>query len=163
MHRSREDVYRFWRDFRNLPSFMKHLDAVERIDDQRSRWTAKMAAGNTISWEATITEEQPNEKIEWRSTDRGPVATCGSVRFTDAPGQRGTEIHVRMGYEVPRGLIGRSLSKLLGGVIELEVASELRRFKQVMELGEVVRSDASIHHGAHPAQPPKEAPRGIHA
>ncbi|APR80465.1 Hypothetical protein A7982_05812 [Minicystis rosea] len=155
--RSREEVYRFWRDFRNLPSFMDHLQSVEVIDERRSRWTARMVGDETLSWEAVITDEAPNERIEWRS-DEGRVAACGSVRFTDAPGARGTEVHVKMGYEVPRGFFGRSLFKLASRVIDLEVASELRRFKQMMELGEVVRSDASIHRGQHPAQPPKEPP-----
>ena len=159
VNRPREEVYRFWRDFRNLSSFMDHLESVEVIDDRRSRWTARLAAGKTISWEAMVTDELPNERISWRSTDRGSVAASGSVRFVTAPGGRGTEVHVRMGYEAPRGFVGRSLSRLLGGVVEIEVASELHRFKQMMEIGEVVRSDASIHRGPHPARPPEE-PRG---
>ena len=54
INRPAEDIYRFWRDFKNLPRVMAHLESVEITDDKRSRWTAKGPAGKSVQWEAEI-------------------------------------------------------------------------------------------------------------
>jgi uncharacterized membrane protein len=148
-----EELYRFWRDFQNLPVFMEHLQSVRVIDDRRSRWTARAPAGSSVEWEAEITEDRPNERISWRSTADADVPNSGSVRFAPAPGGRGTEIHVELRYDPPGGKLGALVAKLFGEEPSQQVAGDLRRLKQVMETGEVVHSDASIHPGMHPAQP----------
>src|SRR5690606_24596970 len=62
-----EDVYRFWRNFENLPRVMRHLKEVRTIDERRSHWVAKAPAGIEIEWDAEITEDQENQNIAWRS------------------------------------------------------------------------------------------------
>ncbi|HET9529514.1 MAG TPA: SRPBCC family protein [Blastocatellia bacterium] len=153
VNRPVEEVYRFWRDFRNLPRFMSHLESVEVIDERRSHWVAKAPAGATVEWDAEIIEDRPNELIAWRSLEGADVENSGSVRFRRAPGERGTEIRVEMEYTPPGGIIGATVAKLFGREPGQQIKGDIYRFKQVLETGEVVHSDASIHRGMHPAQP----------
>ena len=152
--RPRDEVYRFWRDFTNLPRFMEHLESVEMMDDRRSHWKAKGPAGSSVEWDAELTGDRPGELIAWRSLEGSDVANTGTVRFLDAPGGRGTEVRVSLTYDPPAGKIGAVIAKLFGEEPGLQVNKDLRRFKQVMEVGEVIWSDASVHGGPHPAQPP---------
>jgi len=156
-----EQVYAFWHNFENLPRFMQHLESVQTTGDRRSHWKAKAPAGTTVEWDAEITEDRPNELIAWRSVGEADVENQGVVRFTRAAGGRGTEVHVELRYDPPAGKLGALVAKLFGEEPNGQVAGDLRRFKQVLETGEVVHSDASLHRGPHPAQPPKErqAPR----
>ncbi len=158
VNRPPDEAYRFWRDFSNLPRFMAHLESVQVLDDNRSRWKAKAPAGATVEWEAEITEDRPGELIAWRSLQHADVQNAGTVRFSRAPGNRGTEITVELRYEPPGGTLAAMVAKLFGEEPSQQVKSDLRRFKQVMELGEVVHSDASIHRGLHPAQAPERVP-----
>ncbi len=149
-----EEVYRFWRELRNLPRFMAHLDSVEPIDDLRSHWKAIGPGGIAVEWDAEIVEDRLGEEIAWRSLPGADVDNSGVVRFVPAPGGRGTEIHVKLRYAAPGGRVGHVLAKLLGREPGQEARSDLRRLKQVLETGGVVHSDASIHPGPHPARPP---------
>ena len=155
INRPRSEVYGFWHNFENLPRFMAHLDSVEVLDNNRSRWKAKAPAGTTVEWEAETIEDRPNELISWRSLPDASIPNSGTVRFKDAPGNRGTEIHVELRYQPPGGKLGSLIAKLFGEEPEQQVKGDLRRFKQVMETGEIVHSDSSIHSGMHPAQPPE--------
>jgi uncharacterized membrane protein len=153
--RPRSEVYGFWHNFENFPRFMAHLESVEVLDNNRSRWKAKAPAGTTVEWEAETIEDRPNELISWRSLPDASIPNSGTVRFKDAPGNRGTEIHVELRYQPPGGKLGSLIAKLFGEEPEQQVKGDLRRFKQVMETGEIVHSDSSIHSGMHPAQPPE--------
>lgn len=154
VNRPVEAVYRFWRDLENLPRFMTHLLSVRAIDDRRSHWEAKAPIGLTVEWDAEIVEDRAGELIAWRSLPGADVPNSGAVQFSRAPGNRGTEVRVELRYDPPGGQLGAMAAKLFGQEPAQQVEGDLRRFKQVMELGEVVRSDASIHHGSHPARPP---------
>lgn len=156
LKRPRNEVYGFWHNFENLPRFMAHLESVQVLDERRSRWKAKAPVGSTVEWEAEIIEDRPNELIAWRSLPDSTVPNTGSVQFRDAPGGRGTEVLVELRYQPPGGKIGALIAKLFGEEPEQQVKGDLRRFKQVMEIGEIVHSDASIHRGPHPAQPPED-------
>lgn len=150
-----EEVYRFWHNFGNLPRFMSHLESVQAAG-RRSRWKAKGPLGVNVSWEAELIEDRLNESISWRSVEGSMIQNSGAVHFRAAPGDRGTEIHIELQYEPPLGIAGFSLAKLFGGIPEQQIQNDLRRFKQILETGEVMHSDASIHTGMHPAQPAKE-------
>jgi uncharacterized membrane protein len=136
--RPREDVYAFWRDFPNLPRFMEHLESVEMLGPDRSRWTARGMGGKTVSWEAETTEDVPGERIAWRSVGRSELYNAGTVRFRDAPAGRGTEVAVEMWYAPPGGALATALLRLFRKEARQQVADDLRRLKQVMELGEIV-------------------------
>jgi uncharacterized membrane protein len=116
---------------------------------------AKAPAGTSVEWEAETLEDRTNELISWRSLPDAGVPNSGTVRFMEAPGGRGTEVHVELRYQPPGGKIGALVAKLFGEEPQQQVKGDLRRFKQVMETGEIVHSDASIHTGPHPAQPPE--------
>jgi len=152
--RGPEEVYAYWRDFENLPRFMEHLEHVQVIDGRRSHWKAKAPRGRSVEWDAEMTEDVTGERIAWRSLPGAEVPNRGVVRFVPAPGDRGTEVHVELRYEPPAGKLGALVAKLFGEEPSMQVSGDLRRFKQVLETGEVMRSDASIHRGMHPAQPP---------
>jgi uncharacterized membrane protein len=132
---------------------MEHLEAVQVIDDRRSHWRARAPAGSSVEWDAEIIEDQPNARISWRSTQEADVPNTGTVSFRTAPGNRGTEIQVTLRYDPPAGRVGALVAKLFGEEPAEQVKSDLRRLKQVLETGEVVHSDASVHRGLHPAQP----------
>jgi uncharacterized membrane protein len=148
-----EEAYRLWRNFENLPQFMAHLESVQVMDERRSYWKAKAPLGATVEWTAEITEDRPNELIAWRSLESADVRNWGRVRFTRLSGDRGIEVRVELNYDPPGGAVGASIAKLFGEEPSVQVDGDLRRFKQVLEVGEVVHSDASIHRGMHPARP----------
>ena len=158
VNRPADEVYGFWRNFENLPRFMKHLESVQMTGDRRSHWKANAPAGKTVEWDAETTEDRPNELIAWRSVEGADVPNAGVVRFVDAPGGRGTEIHVDLRYDPPAGKLGALFAKLFGEEPSQQVDGDLRRFKQVLEIGEVTQSDASIASGMHPAQPSEALP-----
>ena len=154
------DIYAFWREFQNLPSFMYHLVSVEPRGEGRSRWQAKAPIGK-VKWDAEVVLDRPNELISWRSLPGARVMNSGTVRFETAPADQGTEIVLEMSYDPPGGAVGATLAKLVGEEPRQQVKDDLRRFKQVMETGEVVRSDGSPegqaarrHLKQRPARPP---------
>lgn len=151
--RSPADVYRFWRDFQNLPKFMVHLESVETLDSKRSYWRARSVGGKTFEWNAEIVDDRENELISWRTVGGSQVAHAGMVRFLAAPGGRGAEIHVQATYDPPAGAFGRAMALAVGQEPSQQIEGDLRRLKQVLEAGEVVESDASAHRGKHPARP----------
>ncbi|MEU5781324.1 SRPBCC family protein [Micromonospora lupini] len=143
VNRSPAEAYRFWRDMENLPKFMAHLESVRADDLRRSHWVARGPAGRHVEWDAEIIDDQPNRSITWRSLPGTRVANAGRVLFVPAPGDRGTEVRVHLRYAPPAGALGRAVAKLFGEEPEQQVRDDLRRFKQVLEAGEVVRSEGS--------------------
>jgi uncharacterized membrane protein len=141
---SPEEVYSFWRSFENLPRFMRHLEAVEDLGDGRSRWKAKGPAGTEVEWEATIIADVPGEVITWRTVENSDVDHAGAVRFERAPGGRGTIVKVNLEYNPIGGVLGAAVAKLFGEEPEQQLNDDLRRFKQVVEVGEVVVSEATL-------------------
>lgn len=152
INRPPDEVYSFWRDFQNLSRFMSNVESVQVVDQLRSRWRVDVA-GKTLEWDAEITQDRPSELIAWRTSRNADVTNSGEVRFVRAPGGRGTEVHVTIQVRLPGGVLGRAAAKVGHKLPEQEVDNDLRRLKQVLEVGEVIQSDASIHRGPHPARP----------
>jgi len=136
-----EQLYTFWRNFENLPRFMQNLESVECHDSRRSHWTAKGPAGLKVDWEAEIINEIPNELIGWRSIDGSKVDNAGSVHFEPAIGGRGTEVKVVLRYDPPGGVLGATISKILGEDPAMNVQEDLRRLKMLMETGEIATTE----------------------
>jgi uncharacterized membrane protein len=137
VNRSPEELYRFWRNLENLPRVMSHLERVENRGDKRSHWLARAPLGMTAEWDAEILTDNPNEGIGWKSLPDSQVATAGSVHFTRAPGGRGTEVRVVLKYDPPGGKLGAWLAWLFGESPDEQIEADLRRFKQILEAGEV--------------------------
>jgi uncharacterized membrane protein len=132
-----DEVYSFWRNIANLPRFMSHLESVEVTGEGRSRWVAKAPAGTHVEWEAKITDDRPNERISWRSLEGATVENRGTVRFERGPGGQGTIVRLELEYNPPAGRIGAAIAKLFGEEPGEQVADDLRRFKRVIETGEI--------------------------
>jgi uncharacterized membrane protein len=140
INRPIEELYRFWRNLENLPRFMHHLESVERVTDTLSRWKAKGPAGKTVEWSAEIINEVPNQVIGWRSIEGSEVVSAGSVNFDDVGEGRGTRVRVRLQYSPPGGKLGAAVARLMGRDPATEIREDLRRFKQMVEAGEVATS-----------------------
>ena len=144
INRTPEAVYQYWRDFSNLAQFMIHVQRVTPAGPQRWHWAVSAPAGQTVEWDAEVVEDRPNERIAWRTIEGSDIHHEGSVRFEKAPADRGTEVHVELRYDAPAGQAGATIAKLFGEEPTQQMHDDLRRFKQVMETGEVVRSDGSL-------------------
>lgn len=137
--RGAEELYRFWRNFENLPRVMSHLESVQVLDDRRSHWVAKAPkiAGGSVEWDAEIINDEPNALIAWRSLPGADVPNTGSIRFVPAPGDFGTEVHCTIEYLPPAGQIGRLVAKMFGQEPQQQIREDLRNFKRIMEAGEI--------------------------
>jgi uncharacterized membrane protein len=136
INRPRESLFRFWRDFANLPLFMENLKSVTMIDHKRSHWVVEAPAKTSVEWDAEIVNEQENELIAWRSIGSKMINHAGTVHFNDAL-DGGTEVHVVMEYTTPAGVVGTVIARLFGKGPQQQISADLRRFKQLMETGEV--------------------------
>lgn len=130
-------LFRYWRNLENLGRFMSHLHEVREHDDRRSHWVARGAMGVPFEWEAEIINERENELIAWRSVDGSKVDTAGSVHFHELPHDRGTEVRVNLKYDAHSAQLAAPLARLLGESPPQQIRDDLRRFKQIMEAGEV--------------------------
>lgn len=149
VNRPRQEVYEFWRDLRNLARFMEHIESVTPGDAQRSHWVVKAPAGQTVEWDSILTEDEPGRLLAWRSDDGADVKNTGRIEFRDGPPGRGTEVTATIVYDPPAGEIGKLVAKLFQEEPKIQTRRDLRRFKMVMETGEVATADA-----------PDAAPRG---
>lgn len=132
-----QQLYDYWRNFSNLPRFTKNLKSVQVIDDTRSRWTVDGPAGKELSWEATIIDDRPGEMISWRSIEGSDFDNAGSIWFQPATTGRGTVVKLIFSYNPPAGPLGSLVAKLSGKEPAMLLKQQLRRFKQLMETGEI--------------------------
>ncbi|HSU66106.1 MAG TPA: SRPBCC family protein [Tepidisphaeraceae bacterium] len=146
VNRPAEQLYSFWRDFDNLARIMTHVQSVRRIDDRRSHWSVEPAkVMGRYEWDAEITREEPNSLIAWRSLPGGDLQTQGEVRFSKALGDRGTLVHVRIDYIPPVGQVGKWLANVFGKFPRRMIRDDLKRFKALMEVGEVISLRGQPH------------------
>ena len=131
------DLYSFWRNFENLSRFLHHVESVKVLDEKRSHWTVRAPAGTTVEWDAEIINDEPNSLIAWRSLANANVDNAGSVRFVPGPEGRGTEVRVVIDYIPPGGVVGKWVATLFGKNPSHQIREDLRRFKRLMETGEV--------------------------
>jgi uncharacterized membrane protein len=135
--KSPEECYRYWRSFENLPRFMRNLHSVRHLDERRSHWVARGPMATRLEWTSEITADRPGEELAWRTLEDSGAAHAGSVRFEVAPAGRGTVVRVSLHYSPLGGVLGAGLVRLLGHDPQSSIREDLRRFKQVMETGEI--------------------------
>ena len=133
----RDQLYEEWRDFARFPRFMDNVERVENIDDKRSRWTIKAPGGSPVELVTRITEDQPGKAIAWESEPESQIDTQGRVEFLEAGPGRGTMVRLVMRYDPPGGIVGKGLAKLFQREPHIQARRDLRRFKSLMETGEV--------------------------
>ena len=136
----RQALYAFWRDFRNLPLFMENIESVQVFDERRSHWMVKGPADSTVEWDSVIVEDVPGESIAWSTTDEAEVPNSGRIEFSDTTNGRGTQVTVNIVYDPPVGKLGKAVAKLFGREPNIQARQDLRRFKQLMETGEIPTS-----------------------
>ncbi len=136
-----DELYAFWRKFDNLPRFMTHLESVTCSDDQHSHWIAKLPGGKRVEWDSEIVNDIPNELIAWKTVGNPDVAHAGSVHFREAPQNRGTELKVVFDYEPPGAHLFAHIAKLFGHAPDALVREDLRRFKMLVESGEIATTE----------------------
>lgn len=136
IYRPIDDVYSYWRNLENLPRFMDHLEEVDVIDRFRSHWVARGPLGAKVEWDAQIINDIPPTLLSWKSVGDSDVISAGSVRFK-AAGERATEVRVKLQYDPPAGKVGATVAWLLGEDPQHQIAEDLRKFKELMETGEL--------------------------
>lgn len=137
INKSPAEIYSFWRNFENLPQFMKHLESVKKVDNIRSRWKAKALFGTTVEWTAEVTSDRENEHIGWKSVENTDIPNSGVVEFLPTS-DRGTVVKVSLTYEPPAGKFAALVAKIFGEEPAQQVAEDLRRLKQLLESGTIV-------------------------
>jgi uncharacterized membrane protein len=160
IRRSPQEVYGYWRQVQNFPEFMAHVDDITVLSDIKSHWKVSGPFDTAMEWDAEIIQDDPGEALAWRSVEGADIDNAGSVTFAKAPGDQGTEVRVSLSYDSPGGKAGELIARLAGEDPRQQLDDDLRRFKQVMETGEIVRSDgapwgkrARKEFPQHPAQP----------
>lgn len=133
-------LYEFWHNFQNLPTFMRHLKSVTVQHDGRSHWVVAGPNGQDYEWDAAITNETPHQSIAWQSVENADVVNVGKVEFTEQPHNRGTIVKVTLEYRPPLGLAGLLFAKFQGTDPAAQIHDDLRRFKQLIEAGEIATS-----------------------
>jgi uncharacterized membrane protein len=142
INRPRAELYAYWSDLTNLPTFMENVKEVEVLESGRSRWTIAGPAGKDVELVSQITEEIPGEKIAWTSSEGSDIDHEGWIEFKDNAFGRGTEVRLFISYDPPAGAVGKVVAKVLQREPRVQARRELRRFKQLMEAGEVSTSKA---------------------
>ncbi len=143
INRPRAELFAYWRDFTNLPSFMDNVERIETLSPTRTHWVVKAPAGKIVEWDSTITEEREDEFIAWVSEEGADVPNSGTIAFRDA-GDRGTIVTATIVYDPPAGVIGKVIAKLFQREPAIQARRDLRRFKQLMETGEVATAAYTV-------------------
>jgi uncharacterized membrane protein len=137
INRPRAELFAFWRDFANLPTFMDNVERVDVTDPHTSHWVVRAPAGKSVEWDAKVTDEDDGAFIAWSSTDDADVPNSGRVDFRDATGGRGTAVTATIVYDPPAGVVGKIVAKMFQREPAIQARRDLRRFKQLMETGEI--------------------------
>lgn len=136
INRPTDELFAYYRDFANLPTFMENVVRIDTLDTDRSHWVVKAPGGKTVEWDARVTNEKPGEEFTWQSEDGAEVPNSGRVTFVNA-GARGTVVTATIAYDPPGGTIGKLFAKIFQREPAIQARRDLRRFKQLMETGEV--------------------------
>lgn len=139
INRPRAELYAFWRDFNNLPAVLDNVVRIEVLDRERSHWVVKSPGGGIVEWDSRITEDRDGELIAWASEEGADIPNSGRIEFRDA-GSRGTVVVATINYDQPFGTLGRVISRIFQREPKMQAQRDLRRFKQLMETGEIATS-----------------------
>jgi uncharacterized membrane protein len=141
INKSAEELYRFWHDFGNLPRFTKHLQDVRVHDSKRSHWVTTGPLDARIEWDAEIIQDRENELISWTSVEGADIKNSGFIEFKPLSHDRGTAVKVGIKYDPPAGTVGDAIAKFFGESPEQQIGDDLRRFKMLMEAGEIATTE----------------------
>ncbi len=138
------EAYQFWRHFENLPKFMSRLDDVRVSVNGHLTWTV-VSGGSRLSWDTYIVNDRENQRIEWSSMPESPVSMEGSVEFRPAPADRGTVVELSTRFQAPGMGTRRMVGQFLGKFPSFLMRNDLRRFKALIETGEIPTIEGQTH------------------
>ena len=136
----RVDVYGRWRDPQSQPLVWSHFAEITNATEDGAHWRVRTPLGRVLEWDSRVVEDRDGELVRWEATS-GELPNEGSVEFRDAPGDLGTEITLRVRFDPPGGPVGEAAARLLDDVPKLALAKALRRFKSLVETGEIPSTD----------------------
>jgi len=137
----RDELYRYWRDLTHLPRIMEGIESVEVRDQTHSHWTMLLSSGGRIEWDAEVFADEPGARIAWKSLNGSDIANAGTVLFKDGPPGRGTIVSLVINYDPPAGPLGKLVAQLMPQEPGKVAGKALRRFKQLMETGEIATAE----------------------
>ena len=137
-----EEVFGFYRDFKNLPTFLGDVMAIEPTGPATSRWTIEGPFGIQAHWTIEVTEQRENKLICYETVTSPITRTYWEIYFE--PGPEAGETQVREVMKAPGGKLVRAALALIGKYPAQEVTANLHRFKQVMETGRVTDTTYSV-------------------
>ena len=137
INKPKDEIYRAWRDFTRFPTFMENVESVEDLGGGRSKWTIKAPLGSSVELVTRVTEDSPGQAIAWKSEPESEIQTEGRVEFFDVAPGRGTGVRLTLRYDPPGGLPGRAIAKVLQREPNVQARRDLRRFKMLIETGEI--------------------------
>ncbi|GAA0201892.1 SRPBCC family protein [Haladaptatus pallidirubidus] len=132
-----EELYGFWREPETLARVMAHFADVSSSGPERQHWEVRSPVGALVSWDAEIVEEREGEFLRWESVEGADIQNEGSVRFHEAPGDRGTVVTLSVRFDPPGGALGDAAVRYLRVVPNALAMKSLRRFKSLAETGEI--------------------------
>jgi uncharacterized membrane protein len=138
-----EQLYKHWRNLANLPQLFGNVLSVDVIDKRRSHWALRASGGINLHWDAEITVDRTNQMIGWRSLGGADLENAGYVRF-EAVGGRRTIVRAALQYNPPAGKLGAAVSVLLGERPASRLEEALRKFKRLMEAGEIADETGAL-------------------
>ena len=137
VERPARELYDYWRNVENAPRFMQGVEAVTKTGSNRSHWTSGGPFGTSFEWDSEVFQDDPGRMFAWKTLPGADVAHAGAIRFEPNTGGRGTLVTVEINYEPPAGALGLTVAKLIGQDPDSMTKENLRRFKQLMEAGEI--------------------------
>ena len=140
INRPRQELYEFWRDLRNLPLFMQNIRRITVSDGNRSHWVVEAPGDTQVEWDSILTQDEPGSSLAWESVEGASIRNSGRIEFRDSTNGRGTIVTATIVYDPPAGNLGRMVAKLFEKEPNIQARRDLRRFKQLMEAGEVATS-----------------------
>lgn len=140
------EVYAVWRNFENLPLFMKHLKIVNTIDENISLWEAETPVGSTMRWRSEIVKEVPGQLLSWQSLPGSSIENAGKVEFEPLPGE-GTLLHVAISYHAPWGIPGEGIARMFNPYFERLIREDILNFKNFLEERQKQESDTPTSDG----------------
>jgi uncharacterized membrane protein len=140
-----QEVYEFWRDFNNLPKFMRHVERLEVLSPVRSHWVVLTLGGVRFEWDAEIIAEIPGRMISWQTLPGSELNQAGSVWFRPNAQDNATEIHVHLRFQTQMGkaaqFIGRKFAEFFGEEPSQILNEDLQFLRGLLETGKVSPAD----------------------
>ncbi len=119
-------AYNQWTQFEEFPRFMEGVEEVRQLTDTKVHWVAEIA-GQRREWDAEITEQVPDQRISWCSTEG---ATNSGVVTFHRLGESKSKVMLQLEFE-PEGVVEQVGDKL--GLIKTRTKADLERFKEFIE------------------------------